>query len=269
MSGMKNTLIQQERIIRGLSQLAPEVPAIAVCVVDETGSTNADLLQQVRQASGPMLLLANRQVAGHGRAGRRWDTDGLSALTFSLAWPMSMPYVPGSLSLAVGVALAETLCQLGVAVQLKWPNDMLRDGAKLAGILVETVRDKGLSWSVTGVGLNLSVNAAVTSRLGRALADVSELSTDTEDLVAHLAAAMAKAMVQYNNAGFAPFVPRWEALHAYAGQRVVLLEGGQVVQSGVATGIDADGRLLLATASGTIAVATGDVSLRLDPTIGE
>ena len=107
---------------------------VDVEVVEETGSTNADLLKRAAALSAPLLLVARNQTAGRGRAGRSWLSSSEGSLTFSLAWRFDggLPRLTG-LPLAVGVALAETLERLGVQVGLKWPNDVLRDGDKLAG----------------------------------------------------------------------------------------------------------------------------------------
>src|SRR5471032_3165365 len=146
-----NTLVSQAAIA---SRCAASATHVAVEVVAETGSTNADLLGRINSLRCPVLLIADRQTAGRGRAGRTWLSTPGATLTFSLAWRFKGPlHHMAGLPLAVGVALAETMAALSVPVQLKWPNDLLRDGKKLAGILVETqlARD-GAIWAVTGVG---------------------------------------------------------------------------------------------------------------------
>ena len=111
--------------------------------VAETGSTNADLLARAAASTsgldGPVLLLAGSQTAGRGRAGRSWQSAPDASLTFSLAWKFdrALPQLVG-LPLAVGVAIAEALHACGLDARLKWPNDVLLDGRKLAGILIET-----------------------------------------------------------------------------------------------------------------------------------
>jgi len=242
---------------------------VTIEVVAETGSTNADLLARAGALLGPVLLVAESQTAGRGRAGRAWHTTASSALTFSLAWKFARPLrALMGLPLAIGVALAEALEVFGVQVELKWPNDILRDGAKLAGILIETVPEKGErtkgTWLVIGIGLNLAMPAELQSRIGRAAAQVSELlHQDRERLLALLLSALSDALAQFDAQGFGAFVARWNRLHAYAGRAVRILDHDRVLHEGHAVGVDDSGCFLLDTADGRIAVLAGDVSLRL------
>jgi BirA family transcriptional regulator, biotin operon repressor / biotin---[acetyl-CoA-carboxylase] ligase len=123
-------------------------------VVEETGSTNADLLAQARSGAGEgLVLVAEAQTSGRGRMGRRWISPPRRALTFSV---LLRPAVPAGLlgwvPLLAGVAVASALQQTaGVDARLKWPNDVLVDGAKIAGILAER-------WGnavVIGTGINV------------------------------------------------------------------------------------------------------------------
>ncbi len=121
----------------------------------ECGSTNTEALQHLRDGGGPLLLSARRQTAGRGRLGRAWQSDDAS-LTFSVAVTVSAALDLSGLSLAVGCTVADVLDPAGARVQLKWPNDLFLDGAKLGGILIETVplpaERRGV---VIGIGLNL------------------------------------------------------------------------------------------------------------------
>src|SRR5436190_8723039 len=112
-----------------------------VRVVGETGSTNADLLAEARSGAGEgLVLVAEEQTAGRGRMGRRWISAPRSALTFSvLLRPAGVPAaLLGWLPLLAGVAIASALRETaGVDASLKWPNDVIAGGAKLAGILAE------------------------------------------------------------------------------------------------------------------------------------
>lgn len=246
---------------------------VDVEVVRETGSTNADLLARVAppdaQLDAPLLLVAEHQSAGRGRAGRSWLSSPEGSLTFSLAWKFEGgPQALSGLPLAVGVALAETLGALGQQVSLKWPNDLLKDGDKLAGILIETQsipeHRGGGTWAVIGIGLNLLMPDEMEARLGRSAAGMPWLARMERDvLMAALLGGLASGLREFAARGFAAFSARWNLRHAWQGANVVLLDDGKVVHEGRAAGVDDSGRLLLDTDAGRIAVLAGDVSLRV------
>jgi len=241
---------------------------IAIEVVAETGSTNADLLARLPALSGPVLRIAEQQTAGRGRAGRTWLSAPGASLTFSLAWRLQGPlHRLAGLPLAVGVALAETLAALGVPVQLKWPNDVMKDGAKLAGVLVETqAAPDGAIWAVVGCGVNLLLPDALEAAVGRPVASAPWLAQmDRNALMAILLSRLAAILAEFDDTGFAPFTDRWNALQAWRGEPVNILDDGAVVQHGRAAGVDELGRLQLDTPNGRVTVLSGDVSLRLAP----
>lgn len=238
---------------------------VRVEVVEQTGSTNADLLARAAGLNEPLLLVARNQTAGRGRAGRSWLSSPEGSLTFSLAWRFEggLPRLAG-LPLAIGVALAETLERLGVQVGLKWPNDVLRDGDKLAGILIETQAAPGGAWAVIGIGLNLFMPDELEAQIGRHVASLPWLARmERDSLLAALLDGLAACLREFERAGFPAFVARWNLRHAWAGETVTLLDGGTVLQEGVAAGVDDAGRLLLDTAGGRVPVLAGDVSLRV------
>lgn len=239
--------------------------AVRVEVVAQTGSTNADLLARAGTLDAPLLLAAVEQTAGRGRAGRQWLSAPEVSLTFSLAWPFEGgPGRLAGLPLAVGVALAEALRALDVNVQLKWPNDLLKDGSKLAGILVETQAMKGVTWAVIGVGLNLALPDELELEIGRPAASATWLARmDRNELLARLLDSLAAMAEEFSAQGFAAFCGRWNRAHAWHGFPVKILDRGEVLHEGVAMGVDDSGQLQLDTAAGRIAVMSGDVSLRL------
>ncbi len=239
-------------------------------VVAETGSTNADLLARIAQGSlgAATLLAAETQTAGRGRAGRAWLTAPAAALTFSLAWPFAAPlHALVGLPLAVGVAIAETLADFGVAVQLKWPNDVLQGGRKLAGILIETATAPDQQvWAVIGIGINLSVSERLQEQIGQRAASLPAAAAQDRDLLlASLLSALAQSMRQFESLGLPAFVERWNRLHAFAGQQVLILDQGKVLHEGRALGIDQIGRLMLQPDGGVspLAIMAGDISLRV------
>jgi BirA family transcriptional regulator, biotin operon repressor / biotin---[acetyl-CoA-carboxylase] ligase len=249
----------------------PPANEVTIDIVAETGSTNADLLAQLDRLHGPTLLVAASQTAGRGRAGRSWLSAPDAALTFSLAWKFERPVQAlVGLPLAVGVAISEALAEFEVRVMLKWPNDVLKDGRKLAGILIETAlpneRQQGADagvWAVVGVGLNLAIPDNLEAQIGQPVASAPWLAQlDRNTLMAALLNHLAQALSEFEQHGFAAFRDRWNALHAYAELPVTILDRGQVVQEGIAAGVDDMGRLLLDTDRGRQPVVAGDVSLR-------
>lgn len=251
---------------RHLAARARSAARVAIEVVDETGSTNADLMPRLPALDAPLLRLAHRQTAGRGRAGRRWETPPGDALAFSLAWRFRRPMQGlAGLPLAVGVAVADALQRHGVPVALKWPNDVLRDGAKLAGILIEAgpAAPDGGARVVVGIGINGTLPPGWSERIGRPAAGLPPPEmVDRCALAAALLDALADALDRFDADGLAPFVPAWNARHAYAGESVRILDRDRLLHEGVAAGVDASGCLLLDTAAGRIAIAAGDVSLR-------
>lgn len=258
-----------------ISRLSPERIAgfcqngasrVAIEAVEETGSTNADLMARLGTLTAPTLRVAETQTAGRGRAGRTWYSKPGASLTFSLAWKFRRPvHALVGLPLAVGVALAEALAMFNVEARLKWPNDILHEGRKLAGVLIETAgADSGqASWAVIGIGLNMAVSADMAAMIERPAASIPWLSElDQDMLLATLLNRLADALGQFEESGFAGFAQRWNALHAYAGQAVVILDNGKLLHQGIAAGVDATGRFLLDTASGRLEIIAGDISLR-------
>lgn len=264
MCGMTHALTS-ERIA---SLLRPAAQQIDVRLVDETGSTNADLLAALPALTAPTLLIAKSQTAGRGRAGREWLSAPGKSLTFSLAWKFSLPvHALVGLPLAVGVSIAEALAMFNVQVRLKWPNDVLHEGRKLAGILIESARAAHVphdaSWAVIGVGINIALSESMSAEIGRPVASIPWLAElDQDMLMATIASGLADAMVQFEHEGLPAFTSRWNALHAYAGQAVMILDNGKLQHEGLAVGVDNIGRFVLDTPADRKAIMAGDVSLR-------
>ena len=238
-------------------------------VVPECDSTNSRLLESPPPEDGRIAVLAtDRQTAGRGRRGRSWLSWPGAGLTFSLRWPfVPAPHVPAGLSLVVGLAVARALEALGVeGVQLKWPNDVLIHGRKLAGILVELSSGRGRgAAAVIGIGLNLRLppDAVVDAATGVTdLASCLDGPPGPNRLLAALLAQLQPLLDLYAAAGFTALRGAWLQRNAFADLPVRILgERDEIV--GTCAGVDDDGALLVRTADGLRRVLSGEVSLRL------
>ncbi len=237
--------------------LGPLAPRFDVDVVAECDSTNTVLLARADKAPSGAVLVAERQTAGRGRMGRPWHAAPAASLTFSLLYKLPQG-LPSGLSLAVGVAIAEALRDLGVeGIALKWPNDILRDGKKLGGILVELAA----SAAVIGVGLNLRLPADLPDDVKRSAAAL-DLAIDRNELLARLLMSLHGVLETFGSGGFPALRERWLALHAYADRSVRILAEFSPTLEGRCAGVDTDGALLLETTGGMQRIISGDVSLR-------
>lgn len=248
-----------------------------VTVRAETGSTNSDLLAAARDgAPEGTVLAAEVQTAGRGRLDRRWICPPRAALSFSvLLRPDGVPAVArGWIPLLAGVAVAAGLrAQAGLDARLKWPNDVLVGGAKIAGILAEQAGDA----IVLGIGINVTTRrdelpvphatsvvlaGAAPDREQLLVAVLGELETWYRRWVAAVAAGppVLDRTVRGGPGGDpAGLRAEYLRLSATVGQQVrVSMPGGKLV-TGRAGDVDATGRLVVGTASGPVPVSAGDV----------
>jgi BirA family biotin operon repressor/biotin-[acetyl-CoA-carboxylase] ligase len=250
------------------------LPAAAVPLLREldlqqvVDSTNAVAIRRVEEgACAGLVCVAEQQTAGRGRRGRSWISPFATNLYLSMVAEFSRGIAAtDGLSLAVGVAVLEALEQCGVrGLQLKWPNDILYQGAKLGGILVEMVGDADQGCQlVIGVGLNVNMPAAAAQDIDQSWTDIRQVLGDTVSRNTLLAAVMGELLLlvaSYESTGFEPWRQRWLQRDAFARQRVVVRSGSHEV-AGVATGIDQSGALLLDTGADIQAIHGGEVSLR-------
>ena len=237
-----------------LHAAAIAIPGVEVRVVERCSSTNDLLLREVPET--PLLIAAEEQTAGRGRRGRRWHSAPGAGITFSLGRRIARPVRElAALSLVAGVAATRALRALGAhQAALKWPNDLVVDGAKLGGILVETRS----SHAVIGIGINCRSDATVEARVGRRLAYLNS-SVARNEVIRRIAVALVEAIDQFEKNGLDTLRAEWEAMHAYAGQKLrVRLADGRTL-SGTAAGLGADGSLQLHTRQGMRSVTSGRV----------
>lgn len=253
------------RLRAPLTPLAPRRARVPVMTCFETDSTNTRLLLRLKQGlAAPQALVAEQQTQGRGRLGRRWVTPLGSGVALSLAWPAaclpdSRP--PPALALRVGVALAQACARLGLReVRLKWPNDLLVEGRKLGGILMEG----HAAGVVIGVGLNHAFPPGWRGRVGQPLTSLREHLGRRVPSRARVVEVMLDALwgvMRVADEGWRDALARRDAL---SGRPVQVHGPGGEVWAGVASGVTAEGALRVVTPGGERLCHAGEVSVRAD-----
>lgn len=240
-------------------------------LVASLDSTNAHLLA-LAQAGAPhkRLTVAEWQGRGRGRRGRAWLAGLGGGLMFSLLWRFNRPASELSgLSLVVGLGLAQVLRESGLhRAAVKWPNDILVDGAKLAGVLIELSGDVlGPSAAVIGVGVNVLGVASLRVEVEQPITDIFEhlAGVDRNHLLGDIVLRLDEHLARFDSDGFAPFRLDWEALHAHQDHFVHVVTGLGERIAGQAVGVDNSGALLLASDQGLRRFHSGEVSVREVP----
>jgi BirA family transcriptional regulator, biotin operon repressor / biotin---[acetyl-CoA-carboxylase] ligase len=229
-------------------------PTLSLTCADTVESTNTVLAAQDPCPVNGHILTCEWQTHGRGRRGRNWLAPPGGALTFSMRWRFATGAASLSgLSLAVSVALVDALTEAGLApdhLQVKWPNDVLCDGGKLAGILLEATGDMlGPSDVIIGIGVNHALPEHLHAQIGQRVADVvsgfaGQNAPSRNVLFGLLLAHLRVTIETFARDGFAAFRQRWLAAHAHAGKRVKVRDGNEVMV-GKALGVDAQGALML------------------------
>jgi BirA family biotin operon repressor/biotin-[acetyl-CoA-carboxylase] ligase len=245
--------------------VGPGLPWRRLDVVAETGSTNADLI--ARAADGAdidgSVLLAEYQTAGRGRHGRHWLAPPRAQIALSVG--VGAPSVPrsgwGWLPLATGVAVADALTAMaGVTAGLKWPNDVLVDGGKLAGILAEVAAPAPVI--VLGLGLNVTLTAdEAPDPVATSLLMLGSSATDRNTLARRILRELATRMDAWRAAGGADpaLVADYRRYSLTLGSRVQAKLPGDRELVGLAQSVDEMGRLCVDTGGETVAISAGTI----------
>lgn len=232
---------------------------VARVVLEEVDSTSAEAARRAPDA--PTWFLAHRQTAARGRRGRAWamPTGNFAA---SLAWrPAESPAAMALRSFAASLALRDALADLGVeGIALKWPNDVLVEGGKVAGILLES---PAAGLLVLGIGVNLAAAPEPSALEPGATPPISVLEAtgmrvSPETMLDRLAPAFAAREAQLAVHGFAPVRVDWLAHAARLGQRIVARTMTETL-TGTFDDVDAAGHLVLGTEAGPCRIAAADV----------
>ncbi|HEX7048425.1 MAG TPA: bifunctional biotin--[acetyl-CoA-carboxylase] ligase/biotin operon repressor BirA [Gammaproteobacteria bacterium] len=256
-------LLDRERILAGLEADVHD-RLVELYLLDSVNSTNTFLMEQDHGAV--MACIAEHQQAGRGRRGRDWVSPFGANLYLSLSWPFaSLPPDFPALGLAAGVAARRALADIRCnGVQLKWPNDLYANGAKLGGILLEMRGEPpGPCRVIAGIGINVAMPADAAG-IDQVWTDLSRLAGETPSrnaLATSLLNHWVTAFAAFERGGFAGFRAEWQAADLLAGCEVEVAEGKQRWR-GRARGVAADGALELETIDGLRRVVAGDASLR-------
>ena len=236
-------------------------------LLDETDSTNAHAARIADSLPGPTWIFARRQSAAHGRRGRPWiSPEGNFAASLVLR-PEGKPEAVALRSFVAALALHEAFAAAtgrAEAFALKWPNDVLLNGGKVAGILLESAgAGRGVSRLVIGIGVNLASAPAEAELEPGATRPVSlqgetGLRIAPEDFLDLLAAAYAGWEARFQGFGFAPIRNAWLARAARRGETVTARTGA-AARIGRFETLDDTGALVLQTPEGRVAIPAADV----------
>jgi BirA family transcriptional regulator, biotin operon repressor / biotin---[acetyl-CoA-carboxylase] ligase len=264
-------LLDHQRIV---SWLSPEAERLIsrLEVHDSIDSTSVYLQDQAKcGAVTGTVCLAEFQTAGKGRRGRQWLSPFGNNIYLSILWRYQTgPAGLAGLSLALGVATVRALTEFGLhEIGLKWPNDVLSQKRKLAGILVDVAGENGGPCdAVIGIGVNFYLSAKQIAEIDQPCATIQQLLGDAalqrrNQLTALLLNQLLPVIAEFESVGVQRYVDEWRRYDCMLGQHATLYQGSSP-QSGTLAGIDNSGLLLLRLADGSLKrFASGEVSSSL------
>lgn len=261
------SLLSSDEIAKQYQQLDGRTAQFeSFAVID---STNSELMRRIaakQSLDSGSVVVAEAQTAGRGRRGRKWQSPFGANLYYSYYWQLD-DGLQGAMgvSIAVGLAIYDCIDALyQQQVSLKWPNDVLVSGQKLAGVLVELDGPpEGPCQLVIGIGLNLKMPASYSEEIDQAWTDLSLMGcqVDKNQLVAQLTHSLEKRLAQYAKTGLSDMYQQWNQLNAFKDERVDLITGTKSWQ-GICEGIDQQGGLCLRRDGEVKAYYGGELSLR-------
>ena len=252
-------------------QLATHTIGRRIILHEVVASTNASLRELADAgALEGTVLVAETQTAGRGRGHKSWfSPPGVNLYASILFRPPIDPAAAPKLTLIASVALADTIQELGVTVGVKWPNDILVQDRKVAGVRSEMItRGDAVDYIVLGVGINLNVtHEALRGGLGEAARSATSLrealghAVDRNAFTARFLTHLEERLATYQAKGAAPIVAKWRELDVVTGRRVEVREGSTVF-TGRALGLDAEGHLQVKdTRQRVHTLVTGEIRL--------
>lgn len=241
---------------------------------EEIDSTNAEAIRQIRAGNiANRLLVARSQTAGRGRRGRSWLSPLDGGIYMSLLRQFTLP--PNALqglSLLTAISLKSALNSMGITgLKLKWPNDILFQKLKLAGILLELQQREQRCYLVFGIGLNIALPTKLKQELDRPVTDITSIAgfvPDNNQLVATVINELCTNLLEYERSGFSSFKERWNDADLFLNKNVEIHNGEKRI-IGKSLGVDANGELLLETTAGLQSINAGEVFPSLRAVVDE
>ena len=232
-------------------------------------STNSELMHRIanqQNLESGKVLVAEMQTAGRGRRGRVWQSPFGANLYYSYYWLLDDGLQAAmGVSIAVGLAVHDCLHTLyGLEAQLKWPNDILIDNKKLAGVLVELDgQPQGPCHLVIGVGLNIVMPTSSADDIDQPWVDLKQLgaSVDKNKLAAQLTHSLEARLEQYQQSGLSEMYAEWNKVNAFS-EQLITLNTGQKAWQGICVGIDQQGGLVLRQDGEEKSYYGGEISVR-------
>lgn len=259
--------VSKKIIEQSLNEINTE-KSIDVFVFDEIDSTNQWLINHLpNKDENEFLCVAESQTSGRGRSGRHWVSPSNSNIYMSFSYRSAIKRRDMSaLSLIVGLALVRVLKNKGVSgVGLKWPNDVLLNGKKLAGMLIEAKVKQDCLYFVIGVGININMSADTVIESDIGWIDLSSKGVglaDRNELIALFYNECSSLVSSFLNDGFAALRDEWISCDQFFGKEIQIIDQGMVMLTGKSLGVDDGGCLLVQSGSSVKKIITGDVSLR-------
>lgn len=237
-------------------------------IFDEIDSTNT-YLTQTEEAN---ICLAESQSAGRGRLGRKWFSPFASNIYLSVRWSFIKNLVSlNGLSLVLGIAITKALAEYGITegITLKWPNDVLWNQQKLAGVLIELSGEMHEAYqTIIGIGLNVDMSRQAKPDISQPWCDIVQIIAATparNKMIGLLLNHIISTLVLFQDQGLKPFLQEWQHLDVAYGKKIILTTPQQQIITGIGSGINEHGYLLLKDDDQQIhEFNIGEISLRIE-----
>jgi len=229
---------------------------------DAVDSTNDEARRRALEGdSGRLWIVADRQTAGRGRRGRTWISSSGNLHASALLIDPCRPAISPQLGFVASVALARAAHDMDANARLKWPNDLISDAGKCAGLLVEGVMlPSGGFGCIVGVGVNCASAPEGVGYPTSILVDRSGRAVSRDELLHRLIARFGEALAEWSaGVGFASVRAAWLQRAAGLGDRILVETAGGGRRDGVFEGLDPDGRLLFRGDRGLETIEAGDI----------